>query len=373
VIACSGKDSSDNDIRAQKAKYIPISIYGIENNGQAHTQVDISMEGVVTKMNLNDELQLDPSLGYSTKFLDKLIIFYSIPKADLGIRQKEWVTGDILIPQNFCLPQPNDSFQSIGSNGDVLFQVVLNDDNNDRSFYLDVYNEQLGLPCTRIDIVNFSTLQVNIDGPINVKAYENLVLINYYNSSTNEGYLIVIDLIAKQVTHEYSFDSRIMTAFIIEDEIYIARPFNQYQIYNAFDFTFKREFILSEQVDQLGFSLIHPNTYQNKVATQIPMAMPSTFASIPAIINNENGNLLYRMDGGDLFRLDLEIKNVILENFEFAAINSFQRFVIDLESETIVFSYSLSDTLGLIVFADYSGNVLSYVSVPVNPLKIILH
>jgi hypothetical protein len=79
------------------------------------------------------------------------------------------------------------------------------------------------------------------------------------------------------------------------------------------------------------------------------------------------------MDGGDLFRLDSEIKNVIFENFEFAAINSFQRFVIDLESETIVFSYSLSDTLGLIVFADYSGNVLSYVSVPVNPLKIILH
>jgi len=154
----------------------------------------------------------------------------------------------------------------------------------------------------------------------------------------------VVDLTTQQIVKKFSFDSQIRTAFIKGDEIYISTVLYKYQLYSLSDFSFKRELIMSERVDHLGFGLIHPNEYQNKIAAKVPMPQPSTLASLPAIIDSDNGNLLYRIDGADLFRLDSEIINEIRENLEFHSISSFDRFEIDLESETIVFAYSLSNT-----------------------------
>ncbi|UJH66492.1 hypothetical protein [Allomuricauda sp. SCSIO 65647] len=207
---------------------------------------------------------------------------------------------------------------------------------------------------------------------IDLESYDNYILVNYYGGDSGKHFLTVVDLASGSIAHEFVFDTNIWTAFILENEIYLTTNFYEFQVYGLSDFEFKRDFVLPAQA-RLGFGLVHPKIYQNQLVVELPRIQPSSSESTPGIININDGNLSFEPNDEDLVLLNNEVQRWIVDNLDFDFIRSFDDFMIDMKSETFVFKYLVSDTSGLIVFADYSGTILSYVPVPVNPQIMILH
>ena len=361
--ACSTDDVSDNNI-------IPVSIYGKSNNDHAH--VTISNKGIVTKYILNDELQLDSDTDSYLRISDKSLFFYSPFNQDTGIRQKNLVTGAIVVKEKFCLSQLNDSFVNVGGNDDVLFKIIASNENmGNGSVYLDVYDTQSEVPCSRINVSKAPSRY--IDRSVEAEIYDTTILVKY--KSENKNYLTVVDLITKQVVKEFVFNTAVYTAFVLKKEIYIATAFSEYKVYNLSDFSFKRDIILKGNSESLGldFGLIHPNVYKNQIAANLTVPQPTPMVFVPAIIDNENGKLIDHIDYLSLRDLNYKIFDIVIQDLKHDRFEVFNDIKIDLASKTLILTYPLSNSAGLVVYADYDGNLLSYIEVPVNPQRIIVH
>jgi len=361
--ACSTDDVTDNNI-------IPVSIYGKSNND--HTHVTVSNMGIVTKHILNDELQLDSNTDKYLKISNKNLFFYSPFNLNTGIRQKNLVTGATIIKENFCLPQLNDSFVNVGGNEDILFKVIINiDDMSNESVHLDVYDTQLEVPCSRINISKAPSRYIGRS--IEAEIYDTTILVKY--ESEDKYYLTVIDLITKQIVKEFIFDSAVRTAFVLKSEIYISTIFPEYKVYNLLDFSFKRNIILIDNLSaiELDLGLIHPQVYKDQIAAKLFLPQPAILESVPAIIDRNSGKLIDHIDYSDLRSLNYKIADVIFQDLNYDSVGSFNDIKIDIASKTLILTYPLSSSAGLVVYADYDGNLLSYIEVPVNPQRIIVH